>query len=99
MGFITRLWNGEISLFDAFWFYAIGLGLLVNLVALALLFALLVNDAPNALLMAAFLLPIPYNVLFAVGVWRSADNDSSAARWADAAKITAVLWALLLTLA
>ena len=51
------------------------------------------------LLVAAFLLPIPYNLLVGVAVWRSADRYQGPQRWADLARAASLVWLLVLTAA
>jgi hypothetical protein len=94
---IKNLWAGELPLGDTFWRYAIGYGLLVNLVTTVLFFALLVADAGPVVLMAAFALPIPYNLLVVVAVWRSADRYPGPRKWADLARVGALCWMFVLT--
>jgi len=99
MTLARRLWGGEVPLVEAFWYYAIGCGLIINLVTGALFMALLMNNAPVAVLVLFFALPIPYNVLFAVGVWRSAENYEGSEEWASLARIVVVVWAVALSVA
>ncbi len=99
MKLVQRLWGGEIPLFEAFWHYAIVYGLLINLVTSALFLALFVSDAPPAVLVLAFLLPLPYNFLVAVAVWRSAGRYKGPRKWADLAKAGTILWLVALTVA
>ena len=99
MQLIKRLWRGEIPLGEAFWRYTVLYGLLINLVTHGLFFALLVQDAPMALLALAFALPVPYNLFMIVAVWRSADRYPGPKSRADLASATAVLWMIALTAA
>lgn len=79
---LKDLWAGRLPLADAFWTYAVFWGVLVNIGATAAALALLVaakaaagaTAAHAAALAAAALhaLPIPFNVVVLVGVWRSA---------------------------
>ena len=71
---VQRLWVGEIPLTEAFWHYAVVYGLVVNLVTSILFLVLLLNEASSIVLVPAFILPTPYNVLVVVAVWRSADQ-------------------------
>lgn len=68
----ARLWAGRMPLAEAFWWYAMAYGLLVNLIASLASLAAAAVDAPGAVAVMLFLLPLPYNVLVLVGVWRSA---------------------------
>jgi len=94
---IKHLWAGEIPLRHVFWRYAVGYGLLANLVTHVLFLALISNDANILLLVLAFALSIPYNVFVLVAVWRSANLYSGPKPWADLARVATVIWVLLLT--
>jgi hypothetical protein len=96
---LGRLWRGEIPLGRAFWDYAIIYGSLANLATTAGAFAILAADGPPAAALAVFLLPIPYNMLAVVGVWRSADRYDGPSERARLAKVTVVAWALVASLA
>ncbi|MDP6707480.1 MAG: hypothetical protein QF893_14135 [Alphaproteobacteria bacterium] len=96
---ISRLCAGEIPLAEAFWHYAVGYGLLLNIVTSALFLILIGNDADPVLLVLTFLLPVPYNVLIVVAVWRSANRYAGPPRWAEIARFGTVLWMLALTAA
>ncbi len=67
---VKTLWAGEFPLRQAFWQFAVGYGLLINLVTSLAFLALLINDADIALvaLALAFALPIPYNIVMVVAV-------------------------------
>ena len=93
-----RLWRGEIGLAGAFWRYAIVYGLIANLAATTLAFTVIASGGPASLAMAIFLLPLPYNVFAVIAVWRSAARHQGDRRWADAARVAVILWAVLLTL-
>ena len=95
---VIRLWVGEVGLARAFWQYAIAYGLLVNLIATGLAFAVVASDGPAVLAVAIFFLPLPYNVLAVVIVWRSAARYQGDGRWADVARVAVILWAVLVTL-
>jgi len=96
---VGRLWAGEIPLAEAFWHYAVGYGLLLNIATSALFLILLGNDAGPAFLVLTFLLPVPYNALVVVAVWQSANRYRGPQRWAEIARFGAVLWMLALTAA
>ena len=96
---VKCLWAGELPLSQDFWQYAVGYGLLINLVTSLALLALLTNDTNIALVALAFALPIPYNFVMVVAVWRSADRYSGPKTWADLARIGTVIWMVALTLA
>ena len=96
---VKQLWAGEIPLDQAFWRYAVVYGLLVNLATHALFFALLSRDASMVPIAIAFALPIPYNLLAAVAVWRSADRYQGSKTQAELARYAAVIWMIALTVA
>ena len=96
---VKQLWAGEIPLGQAFWRYAVVVGLLVNLVTSALLLALLAHDASLAWVALSFVLPIPYNVFAVVAVWRSAARYQGPETRAELARIVSVVWMILLTAA
>jgi hypothetical protein len=96
---VKHLWAGEVPLRQAFWQYAVGYGLLLNLITTLAFLALITRDANTALIVLAFALPVPYNVLITVAVWRSADRYPGSKTWADLARIGAVIWMVVLTIA
>ncbi len=101
--FVSRwvdLWAGRLPLSEAFWVYAIFWGLLINLAATLCSLTLLVavggdaatkDWAPLAAL-ALHLLPGPYNLLFLVGVWRSAARPEVTASAALLARAAVIVW-------
>ena len=91
---LVRLWRGEVLLRTAFWEYAIVYGLVLNAVATAAALTSHALGAPVALTAALFLSPIPYSVLFTVGVWRSASRYAGQQLWADLARIGVAIWAV-----
>ena len=96
---IKNLWAGDVPLKQAFWDYAVIYGLLLNLITDFAFFALLINDANTALVVLAFALPLPYNVLVAVAVWRSAGRYPGPKKWAEWARVGTVIWMVVLTAA
>lgn len=96
---LRRLWRGEVSLAQAFWEYAIAYGLLLNLATSVAAFALFAAKAPALYGAAFFLLPVPYNLLVLVAVWRSAGRYRGPRHWADLARIAVLFWVLLASLA
>ncbi len=56
---IKNLWAGDVPLKQAFWDYAVIYGLLLNLIADFVFYALLVNDGYTALVVLACALPSP----------------------------------------
>ena len=90
MNGIQRLWRGELPLTEAFWTWTVGIGLTVNLAALVVSLILLTEDQAVAALVAGHLVPLPYNVVATVGVWRSARGSNDRA-FADTARIVTVI--------
>lgn len=88
---LRALWRGEVPLEVAFWRYAIYYGLILNLSATTISVVLFLNDAP-APAVAVHLIPLPYSVVTAVGVWRSAHRDGGSARFAHFARIGVIAW-------
>jgi len=86
-GALGRLWRGELLLPDAFWTWAVAIGFLVNFSTSLACYALLVADEPVWALIVGYLWSVPYNVIVAVGVLRSArraDADPAFAGFARA---------------
>lgn len=95
---LRRLWAGEVPLARAFWEYAVVYGFVLNLFTTIASFALLTTDAPAAFGLAAFFLPMPYNLFVLVVVWRAAGRYGGPRHWASFARVAVVLWVLLVTL-
>lgn len=95
---LADLWNGRVPLARAFWEYAVIYGTTANLVVT--FFSLLaVTQDWHALGIAIFMLPIPYNLLMIVAVWRSAAHFQGAAVWSVLARALIIVWAALASLA
>ena len=88
---LTALWRGELPLEIAFWHYAIYYGLIVNLTSSTIAVVLFLNDAPLALVAAVHLVPVPYSVLTAFGVWRSAHRHGPG-KFPHFARIGVLAW-------
>jgi len=88
---LRALWSGELPLGEAFWTFAIGIGLLVNLITSVLLLTLISLDYAWAALLVGYAVPIPYNIVALVGVWRSAARYQGQAGYADLARIVTLL--------
>jgi hypothetical protein len=96
---LRALWSGELPLGEAFWTYAIGIGLLVNLTTSVLFLALITIDRPWAALFVGYVLSVPYNVVALVGVWRSAARYDGHALHAALARVVTLVAMLLLSVA
>ena len=95
---LQRLWLGELPLQDAFWTWAVMVGLVVNIASSIAFLALISADQTLAALIVGYVVSIPYNVLVAVGVWRSADRYEGERKWADLAKLVTLAGMALLSL-
>jgi hypothetical protein len=91
---VRRLWAGEVPLARAFWSYAMIGGTALNAVATLLAMAVLAMNAPGVVAAVVFALPIPYNLLVLVAVWRSAGTYHGPRIWADLARVAILVWAV-----
>jgi hypothetical protein len=89
---VSRLWRGELPLPLAFWRYGMLWGTLINVIATIATLALVANDAPMVVWLAVHFLPLPYNLLVVVAVWRARDTEP----WAQ---VGIAIWAIFLTFA
>ncbi|MBM3583407.1 MAG: hypothetical protein FJX36_02985 [Alphaproteobacteria bacterium] len=89
---IGALWGGAMPLPVAFWRHAVVYGFIVNLMATLAMLVLIAMNAPGWLALAVHLAPLPYNVLFVVGVWRSAARWPGPPPWPDAARVAVTAW-------
>ena len=94
MDWIGRLWRGEVGLAIAFWEYAIVFGTFAQVLATGCAYGAYVAGVPFWLAAVMFFIPVPYTLLVTVGVWRSADRYRGPQRWAHAARIAVVIWAV-----
>lgn len=92
---LRALWAGDLPLGETFWTWAIGMGVLVNLITSGLFLTLITLDRPFAALLVGYGLSVPYNLLALVGVWRSAARHPG--KEADIARVVTVLVMVLLT--
>ncbi len=94
---LRSLWSGELPLGEAFWTWAISVGLVVNVATTVLFLTMISLDRPWAALFFGYAPSVPYNALVTVGVWRSAARYQGPAVHADLARIATSLLMLLLT--
>jgi hypothetical protein len=87
-----RMWEGEEPLALAFWQYGIVFGLAINVAHLFLVWAVISAGASGAVIVAVNLIPWPYNLLVAWGVWRAAERYEGPALWATGARAVIVPW-------
>lgn len=90
---VRRLWAGAVPLASAFWSYAMIGGTALNVATTLLAMALVAMDAPAVVAVIVFALPIPYNLLVLVAVWRSAGAYQGLRIWADLARGAILAWA------
>jgi hypothetical protein len=93
-GILRRLWAGRLPLGTAFWWYAIVWGTALNLGATLLALALLAADVSAVVAVVIAAMPIPYNLLALVAVWRSATAYQGPRLWADLARVLSLIWAM-----
>lgn len=95
---LRRLWRGELPLAEAFWTWAVLGGLLVNASTTLGFLWLLMLDQVVAAFLVGYALSVPYNLVVAVGVWRSAGRPEADPRWAGAARLAVVVGMTILSL-
>lgn len=91
--FVSDLWNGRIPLGRVFWEYSIAYGTILNLITTLAAFAAFASDWPDAIGIAIFFLPAPYNLLMIISVWKSAARYPGPAIWATLARAFVIVWA------
>ncbi|MBP0464605.1 hypothetical protein J5Y09_11865 [Roseomonas sp. PWR1] len=88
---VARFWRGEVPLGESFWRWGVLGGIALNL--WCGMGALWLHMAERSL--AGFILghavPLPYNLLATVGIWRAAGRPDADPRWAGPARAAAVL--------
>lgn len=94
---LGALWTGDLALGEAFWTWAMGIGLLVNIITSGLLLTLITLDRPFAALFVGYVLSVPYNIVALVGVWRAAARYRGDAWHAGLARIVTLVVLALLT--
>ena len=95
---LIALWRGDLPLREAFWTWAVTVGLLVNVVTSVLFLILIVQDLAWAALFIGYGVSLPYNVVATVGVWRAAVHYDGPAIHADLARGATVLLMVALSL-
>ncbi|WP_316979051.1 hypothetical protein [Shumkonia mesophila] len=91
---VRALWLGEVPLRVVFWWHAMVVGTLFNVLATLLFVVVQSLGASDAVSLAALLLPVPYNVFIAIAVWRSAGRYTGPPLWAHLARLAVSLWAI-----
>jgi hypothetical protein len=97
VGRLRALWAGEVPLGEAFWVYAVSIGLTLNVITSLLFLALVAADRPLAALFAGYVCAVPYNVVTAVGVWRSAARHQGNRLHAELARLITLVAMVLLS--
>lgn len=95
---LKSLWRGELPLAEAFWTWAVTIGLAVNMSAIILLLTLITLDVPETFFLACTALSLPYNIVAVVGVWRAADHYPGPGSYADLARAASFTLLALLSL-
>jgi hypothetical protein len=89
---ILALWRGDIPLPLAFWRLTLLIGTLINLLATGLMLIAIALGLPAEVAILIHFLPLPYNVLVLVSVWRSAMRYQGPPVFATAAQLLTALW-------
>ena len=97
MSRLRALWAGDLPLGEAFWTYAVTIGLTVNVVTSLLFLALIAADRPLAALFAGYVCSVPYNVVAVVGVWRSAARYQGERAHAELARLITLVGMVILS--
>lgn len=95
MNALRRLWRGELKLAEAFWTWAVCIGLVINLVSLMISLILVTEDRAIAALVVGHGIAVPYNIVATVGVWRSAARHPDRSRAVTARIVTVVMMVVL----
>ena len=94
---LRALWSGDLPLGEAFWTYAVTVGLAINLSTTLLFLVLISWDRPVAALAVGYAVSVPYNIVALVGVWRSAARYEGTRLHADLARIVTLVGMTLLS--
>lgn len=85
-----RLWFAESPLWRVLLFDMLVVGTLLNLCAIGLTLTLIANDAPDWVVLAVFLTPLPYNLFLCAAVWRA--SGTGHAVLTTGARALAIVW-------
>jgi amino acid transporter len=106
---LADLWAGRLPLSTAFWSYAVFWGFFINVAALAVSLIAVMAASPSGVesqwnwaiyfAVLAHVLPIPFNAMVLVGVWRSAERPENPPLQSLAAKLAIAAWAVALFMA
>ncbi|MBX9462187.1 MAG: hypothetical protein KL840_04380 [Aquamicrobium sp.] len=92
---ILSRWRGNAPLGTVFWHDMMFVGTLINAATTLGAVGLLALEAPTALAIFIFLLPLPWNLLLFFSVWRSAVRTGGFT--ATAAQMAATIWLIAAT--
>jgi hypothetical protein len=96
MGKLQALWQGRVPLGEAFWTWALGVGLVVNVATSLAFLGLVTLEMPVIALAVGYGVSLPYNALALVGVWRAAARHEGEALHAELARgVTLALMVIL----
>ena len=95
---IQAIWSGGVNLNDMFFWYVIVWGTLLNLVTSVLFYVAVIYEWSAVWLVPLYFLPLPYNILVTVGVWRSAGLSTGSPVFAEVAKYSTVLYMIFLSM-
>lgn len=95
---LRLLWRGELPLAQAFWTWAVVVALIVNGVTTLAFLLLILAGQPVAALLVGYPIPVAYNIVAGVGVWRAAARYSGDPQWAMLARIASFAGLLVLSL-
>lgn len=94
---VDDLWRGDIPMARVFWEYAVVYGTTLNFLTTIASFAVLASSGSAAWSLAVFFLPVPYNLLMIVSVWRSAARYDGPEYWVVLARSLILVWAAIAT--
>ena len=89
---LAALWRGEIPLGRAFWEFAIVYGTTANIVAAIAAILAAAAGLPDVVVLAIFLVPLPYVLTAALGVLRSSNSYQGPPEWRHLARIAVLVW-------
>jgi hypothetical protein len=90
---LRDLWAGRLPLHDVIWSWGVLRGALLNVgcTLVSMWIWLVQGSGPLAVVaLVIHFLPVPYNVAFAVGAWRSASHPEHSPRMRVAARAVAL---------
>jgi hypothetical protein len=94
-GHFHRLWSARSPLWRVLLLDMLLWGTVLNLCAAGVSLTLIAFDAPDWLALAAFLVPMPYNLFLCTAVWRA--SGAQAGPFATGARAVAIVWVAAVT--